>query len=84
MPNALPSAPAVIEGRVSIVRLHGEACFDCGAVNIVEPDPAAVRILTPGPSRAGDAVVKAIIGLLVYVAAVSVPVLALVLARTPN
>jgi hypothetical protein len=33
MPNALPSAPAVIDGRVSIVRLHGEACFDCGAVN---------------------------------------------------
>jgi len=28
--------------------------------------------------------VQAIIGLLVYVAAVSVPVLALVLARTPN
>ncbi|MYS77845.1 hypothetical protein GTY88_46605 [Streptomyces sp. SID5926] len=46
MPNALPPAPTVIEGRVSIVRLHGEACFDCGAVNIVEPDPAAVRILT--------------------------------------
>ncbi|MEU9221984.1 hypothetical protein AB0393_39355 [Streptomyces cyaneofuscatus] len=33
MSNALPPAPAVIEGRVSIVRLHGEACFDCGAVN---------------------------------------------------
>jgi hypothetical protein len=33
MPNVLGSAPAVIEGRVSIVRLHGEACFDCGAVN---------------------------------------------------
>jgi hypothetical protein len=33
MPDALPLAPTVIEGRVSIVRLHGEACFDCGAVN---------------------------------------------------
>ncbi|MEW2250375.1 hypothetical protein AB0907_23900 [Streptomyces sp. NPDC006975] len=26
-------APTVIDGRVSIARLHGEACFDCGAVN---------------------------------------------------
>jgi len=33
MPNALPPAPTVIDGRVSIVRLHGEACFECGAVN---------------------------------------------------
>ena len=33
MPDALPLAPIVIEGRVSIVRLHGEACFDCGAVS---------------------------------------------------
>lgn len=33
MPNALPLTPTVIDGRVSIARLHGEACFDCGAVN---------------------------------------------------
>ncbi|MGY1498522.1 hypothetical protein ACW4TU_18315 [Streptomyces sp. QTS52] len=32
MPDALPLAPTVIDGGVSIVRLHGEACFDCGAV----------------------------------------------------
>lgn len=33
MPDVLPLAPTVIDGRVSIVRLHGEACFDCGAVS---------------------------------------------------
>lgn len=33
MSDALPPAPTVIDGRVSIARLHGEACFDCGAVN---------------------------------------------------
>ncbi|EST24407.1 hypothetical protein [Streptomyces roseochromogenus] len=33
MPDTLSLAPTVIDGRVSIVRLHGEACFDCGAVN---------------------------------------------------
>lgn len=32
MPHALALAPTVIDGPVSIVRLHGEACFDCGAV----------------------------------------------------
>lgn len=32
MPDALPLTPTVIDGRVSIARLHGEACFDCGAV----------------------------------------------------
>lgn len=25
--------PTVVDRRVSIVRHHGEACFDCGAVN---------------------------------------------------
>jgi hypothetical protein len=25
--------PPVLVGGVSIARLHGEACFDCGAVN---------------------------------------------------
>ena len=27
-----PLAPILIEDGVSIARLHGEACFDCGAV----------------------------------------------------
>ncbi|MDO0934824.1 hypothetical protein QQY66_25260 [Streptomyces sp. DG2A-72] len=33
MSDVLLLAPTIIDGRVSIVRLHGEACFDCGAVN---------------------------------------------------
>ncbi|WP_371660747.1 hypothetical protein [Streptomyces sp. NBC_00280] len=33
MPNALPLVPTDIDERVSLVRLHGEACFHCGAVN---------------------------------------------------
>jgi hypothetical protein len=33
MPEALPLTPPVVDGRMSIVRLHGEACFYCGAVN---------------------------------------------------
>ncbi|MEY9988074.1 putative nucleic acid-binding Zn-ribbon protein [Streptomyces sp. V4I8] len=33
MPDALPPAPTVVDGRVSIVRLHGQACFGCRAVN---------------------------------------------------
>ncbi|POX47713.1 hypothetical protein C3489_28955 [Streptomyces sp. Ru71] len=36
MGDAVPDtqlAPTVIDGRLSIARLHGEACFDCGAVN---------------------------------------------------
>lgn len=32
MSDLLPLTPTVIDGSVSIVRLHGEACFDCGAV----------------------------------------------------
>jgi len=32
MNDAIPPAPTMIEGGVSIARLHGEACFDCGAV----------------------------------------------------
>lgn len=35
MPNALPLTPALVDNRVSIARLHGEACFDCGVVNRV-------------------------------------------------
>lgn len=33
MQGALPTVPIIIDGRVSLARLHGEACFDCGAVN---------------------------------------------------
>lgn len=33
MPHALPLTPMAVDSHVSIVRLHGEACFDCGAVN---------------------------------------------------
>jgi hypothetical protein len=33
MPDALRIAPTVIDEQVSIVRLHGEACFHCGAVH---------------------------------------------------
>ncbi|WP_258382398.1 hypothetical protein [Streptomyces sp. NTH33] len=36
------------------------------------------------PDRAGSSAVKAIVGLVVYVAAVTTPVLAVVLARTPH
>lgn len=49
MPNALPPAPAVIEGRVSIARLHGEACFDCGAVN--KTLRAAGHVVVRGSNR---------------------------------
>jgi hypothetical protein len=33
MPDAPPLTPQVVDHDVSIVRLHGMACFDCGAVN---------------------------------------------------
>jgi hypothetical protein len=33
MPDAPPLTPQVVESDVSIVRLHGLACFECGAVN---------------------------------------------------
>ncbi|MFB7595777.1 hypothetical protein [Streptomyces sp. NPDC056160] len=49
MPDALPLAPTVIEGRVSIVRLHGEACFDCGAVN--KPLREAGQVVVQGSSH---------------------------------
>lgn len=31
--EAPPEVPVSVEGPVSIVRLHGEACFYCGAVS---------------------------------------------------
>lgn len=49
MPTALPHAPTVIDGWVSIVRLHGEACFHCGAVN--KPLRAAGRVVVRGRTR---------------------------------
>jgi hypothetical protein len=33
MPDALPLGPIVVNKGVSIARLHGEACFGCGAVS---------------------------------------------------
>lgn len=33
MHQAFPLVLTVIDECVSIARLHGEACFDCGAVN---------------------------------------------------
>lgn len=33
MPTNQTDAPTVVNRRVSIVRLHGEACFHCGAVS---------------------------------------------------
>lgn len=32
MDQAPPQQPSLVDGPVSIVRLHGEACFYCGAV----------------------------------------------------
>lgn len=32
MSEASPPQPASVQGPVSIARLHGEACFYCGAV----------------------------------------------------
>ncbi len=33
MPDVLHIVPTVVSGDVIIARLHGEACFYCGAVN---------------------------------------------------
>ena len=54
MPDALPLAPTVILGCVSIVRLHGEACIDCGTVN--KPLRAAGHVKVSGGSRVWQAV----------------------------
>jgi hypothetical protein len=57
MPEALPLTPTVVDGHVSIVRLHGEACFHCGAVNkalctaghvVVRGDTRVWQIVTCG------------------------------------
>jgi hypothetical protein len=49
MPDALPLTPTVIDGSVSIVRLHGEACFDCGSVN--KTLRAAGHVVVRGSTR---------------------------------
>lgn len=60
MRNALPLEPTVIDGPVSIVRLHGEACFHCGAVRkalcaaghvVVRGSTRVWRIVTCGCRR---------------------------------
>lgn len=42
--------PAVVDRRVSIVRVHGEACFDCGAEGATQ-GPAVART-APGVANA--------------------------------
>lgn len=42
-------APTVIDKSVSIARLHGEACFDCGAVS--KTLRAAGRVVLRGSAR---------------------------------
>ncbi len=49
MPNALPLAPTVVDSSVSIARLHGEACFDCGAVG--KSLRAAGNVVVRGSTR---------------------------------
>ncbi|ARP69946.1 hypothetical protein LK07_09285 [Streptomyces pluripotens] len=49
MPDALPLAPLVVKERVSVVRLHGEACFYCGVVN--KSLRAAGEVLVLGGTR---------------------------------
>jgi len=49
MPKALPLAPTIVDERVSIVRLHGEACFHCGAVT--KTLRAAGHVVVRGGSR---------------------------------
>ncbi|MEV5989537.1 hypothetical protein AB0L85_32095 [Streptomyces sp. NPDC052051] len=49
MANALRLTPMVIDGPVSIARLHGEACFDCGTVG--KTLRAAGHVVVRGNSR---------------------------------
>lgn len=49
MPEALPLTPTVIHECVSIVRLHGEACFHCGAVSKTLREAGLVKVC--GSSR---------------------------------
>ncbi|MBD0837153.1 hypothetical protein [Streptomyces sp. TRM68416] len=49
MSDALPLPPTVVDRHVSIARLHGEACFDCGAVN--KTLRAAGHVMVRGSTR---------------------------------
>lgn len=49
MSDMLVLPPVVVDRSVSIVRLHGEACFDCGAVN--KPLRAAGLVVVRGHER---------------------------------
>jgi hypothetical protein len=49
MQEARSLTPTVVDRRVSIVRLHGEACFDCGAVN--KPLRVAGEVVVRGATR---------------------------------
>jgi hypothetical protein len=49
MQDAPLPVPVVVDSRVSIVRLHGEACFDCGSVT--KPLRAAGHVLVRGSTR---------------------------------
>jgi len=46
MLEELPPKPTLITGSVSIARLHGEACFHCGAVH--GPLYAGGHVTLPG------------------------------------
>lgn len=54
MPDVLPRAPVVIHGRVSLVPLHGEACFDCGAIH--KTLRAAGHVVIRGSNRVWETV----------------------------
>lgn len=49
MPDAPPLAPQIVDSDVSIVRLHGMACFDCGAVS--RPLRAVGEVVVRGRSH---------------------------------
>lgn len=50
MPDTDTVSPVRISGPVSIARLHGRACFDCGAVAKDLTPAGSVRL--PGSKRA--------------------------------
>ncbi|MFJ8153994.1 hypothetical protein [Streptomyces sp. NPDC094468] len=49
MPDVPVQVPTIVGTHVSIVRLHGEACFDCGAVN--KPLREAGHVVVLGRKR---------------------------------
>ncbi|AUH40475.1 hypothetical protein [Streptomyces sp. CMB-StM0423] len=48
MAIAAPAAENVVHCDVSIVRLHGEACFHCGSVRRPLRPAGSVTVPTPG------------------------------------